>query len=306
MDQCTPVHTSAAGALLPLAPRWDFCTLVLPLLVLGPALLRHRTGMAPASLQHRTATTPASLRHRSGIPLAPHRHRSGTTPASHQYHSGTAPAPHQHRSGTAPAPLSPWATPALQGQQHPKAHLGASPQRKRGPRCWPSCCRCTKRGIAGFRQDPCIPRNSTKTFPNIKTLKNAIGSDITTHGYDEDYMMKNTNRTSIVGFTLLNKVTHRHREDTVGFSTHFSQTPCAALCTNASTACGVRVTCATPGDLPCSYIVQVQLATEVPPPEKEATSMEQRLQLGSRVPATLLPKGTGKHGIGLGHCSARS
>lgn len=59
--QGTPGHPSTAAALVPPAPRWDFCTLVLPLLVLSPALSAphpHRT--AQHRHQHRQALGPAA------------------------------------------------------------------------------------------------------------------------------------------------------------------------------------------------------------------------------------------------------
>lgn len=85
---------------------------------------------------------------------------------------------------------------------------------------------CAEQGTAGSGQDPRILRNSPKTFPKIKALKNAVGSDITTHGCDEDY----TNRTGTVGITLLNEVTHGHRQDIVGLSAHvFTRALCSSV-----------------------------------------------------------------------------
>ena len=134
---------------------------------------------------------------------------------------------------------------------------------------------------AEHRRTQTGPTSEIAQKPSLKiqALKNAVGSDTTRHGDDED----GTNRTGTAGVTLLNEVTCRHREDTGYLSTQFLQTHFAAFCTSTSPACTVCVSCATHQhrhrDLPRCYLAQVRPATTVPPAQD--TSTEQRLQLGS-------------------------
>lgn len=121
-----PAHTSAAGAPVSPAARWDFCTPVLPLLVLSPAPFPHRSAQFP----HRSAQFP----HRS----APLSHRSRADPAV----LGT-PGPYVCPS-------------APQDQEHPKRVSEPACSEEEVP-CQPDrrCCwDCSKQGMPGSRRGP--------------------------------------------------------------------------------------------------------------------------------------------------------
>jgi len=179
LDQCTPVHTSAARALVPKLPGGIFALLC----SLCWSSARHRSSIAPAPHWYRIGTTPVLLQHCSGTALAPHWHCTGTAsaphwhctgtasvphrhcfstaPAPHRHCSSTTPAPVWHRIGTAPAPLRHHQAlvPLLLPRASDTPKLVSKPARSKGEVSgagWAEgCCGdCTKQSIAGPRQDP--------------------------------------------------------------------------------------------------------------------------------------------------------
>lgn len=141
-----PAHTSAAGAPVSPASRWDFCTLVLPLLVLSPAPFPHRSAQFPhrsAPLSHRSRIAPAQ------IPLC-------SAPRAPMF----APLLPRTRSTLSVSPSQPAAKKRSRASRTDGA-AGTAPSR--------AC------------QDPDGVRTS-----KIKTFKHALGSDTTRHGYEED------------------------------------------------------------------------------------------------------------------------